>query len=96
MRVAGAAHVCSRRGYGPAVATEAVTLFFARAAMAGVTLEAGPAELALASSICRKAGGLPLAIELVANRLRVASLTELAGRLGPSDWPARSTRFWAP
>ena len=75
---------------GP-VATEAVTLFFARAAMAGVTLEAGPAELTLASSICRKAGGLPLAIELVANRLRVASLAELAGRLGPSDWPARST-----
>jgi predicted ATPase/DNA-binding CsgD family transcriptional regulator len=75
---------------GDPVAAEAVTLFFARAAMAGVTLEAGPAELALASSICRKAGGLPLAIELVANRLRVASLTELAGGLGPSGWPARS------
>jgi len=74
---------------GP-VATEAVGLFFARAAMAGVTLLAGPAELALAGSICRKAGGLPLAIELVANRLRVASLTELAEGLGPSGWPARS------
>src|ERR1700757_4215244 len=48
---------------GPAVATEAVTLFFARAAMAGVTLQAGPGELALAGSICRKAGGLPLALE---------------------------------
>ena len=62
--------------------TEAVTLFLARAAMAGATLQAGPAELALASSICRKAAGLPLAIELVANRLRVASLTELASGLG--------------
>jgi predicted ATPase len=58
---------------GAAVVTEAVTLFFARAAMAGVTLETGPAELALAGSICRQAGGLPLAIELVAIRLRVAS-----------------------
>jgi len=75
---------------GRPVVTEAVTLFFARAAMAGVTLQAGPAELALASSICRKAGGLPLAIELVANRLRVASLTEVAVGLGSSGWPARS------
>ncbi len=75
---------------GPAVVTEAVTLFLARAAMAGVTLETGPAELALAGSICRQAGGLPLAIELVAIRLRVASLTELAEGLGSSGWPARS------
>src|SRR5438876_1111940 len=36
-------------------------------------------------------GGLPLALELVANRLRVASLTELAEGLGPSGWPARHT-----
>jgi predicted ATPase len=76
---------------GPAVATEAVTLFLARAAMAGVTVRAGPGELALAGSICRQAGGLPLALELVANRLRVASLTELAEGLGPSGWPARTT-----
>ena len=75
---------------GPPVVTEAVTLFFARAAMAGATFQAGPAELALASSICRKAAGLPLAIELVANRLRVASLTELASGLGLAEWPARS------
>ena len=56
--------------------------------MAGVTIEAGPAELALAGSICRQAGGLPLAIELVAIRLGVASLTELAEGLGSSGWPA--------
>jgi predicted ATPase len=73
---------------GPAVVTEAVTLFLARAAMAGVTLEPGPAELALAGSICRQAGGLPLAIELVAIRLRVASLTELAAGLGSSRPPS--------
>ena len=73
---------------GP-TSTEAVTLFFARAAMAGATLEEGPAQLALAGSICRKAGGLPLAIELVANRLRVASLAELDEGLGLSGWPAR-------
>jgi predicted ATPase/DNA-binding CsgD family transcriptional regulator len=75
---------------GRPVVTEAVSLFFARAAMAGVTLRPGPAELGLASSICRQAGGLPLAIELVANGLRVASLAELAEGLGSSGWPARS------
>ena len=75
---------------GYPVATDAVTLFFARAAMAGMTLQPGPGELALAGGICRKAGGLPLALELVANRLRVASLTELAEGLATSGWPARS------
>jgi predicted ATPase/DNA-binding CsgD family transcriptional regulator len=76
---------------GHPVATEAVTLLLTRAAMAGVTVRAGPGELALAGSICRRAGGLPLALELVANRLRVASLTELAEGLGASGWPARIT-----
>jgi predicted ATPase/DNA-binding CsgD family transcriptional regulator len=76
---------------GHPVATEAVTLFFARAAMAGVTLQAEPGELVLAGSICRQAGGLPLALELVVSRLRVASLTELAEELGRSGWPARNT-----
>jgi len=71
------------------VATEAVRLFYARAAMAGVTLGAGPGELELAGSICRKASGLPLALELVANRLRAASLAELAAELGTAEWPAR-------
>ena len=73
------------------VVTEAVTLFFARAAMAGVALQAGPGELALAGSICRQAGGLPLALALVAGRLRVASLAELAEGLGASGWPARAS-----
>jgi predicted ATPase len=76
---------------GHPVMTDAVALFFARAAMAGTTLQPGPGELALAGGICRKAGGLPLALELVANRLRVASLTELAEGLATSRWPARST-----
>jgi predicted ATPase/DNA-binding CsgD family transcriptional regulator len=53
------------------------------------TSRAGPAELVLAGSICRQAGGLPLALELVANRLRAASLAELATELGSSEWPAR-------
>jgi predicted ATPase/DNA-binding CsgD family transcriptional regulator len=73
------------------VATEAVQLFYARAAMAGVTLQAGLRELELAGSICRKAGGLPLALDLVATRLRAASLAELAAELGSSEWPARGT-----
>src|SRR5262252_7709345 len=51
-----------------------------------------PGELVLAGSICRQAGGLPLALELVANRLRAASLAELATELGSSEWPARGTR----
>ena len=76
---------------GHPVATEAVRLFYARAAMAGVTLQAGPRELVLAGGICGKAGGLPLALELVANRLRAASLAELATELGSSQWPARGT-----
>jgi predicted ATPase/DNA-binding CsgD family transcriptional regulator len=76
---------------GHPVATEAVRLFYARAAMAGVTVPAEPGELALAGSICRQAGGLPLALELVANRLRAASLAELAAELGSSEWPARGT-----
>ena len=77
---------------GHLVPTDAVTLFFARAAMAGMTLQPGPGELALAGSICRKAGGLPLALELVANRLRVASLTELAEGLATSGIGLRGTR----
>jgi predicted ATPase/DNA-binding CsgD family transcriptional regulator len=76
---------------GHPVATEAVRLFYARASMAGVTLPAGPEELVLAGSICRQAGGLPLALELVANRLRATSLAELAAELSSSDWPARAT-----
>ena len=76
---------------GLPVVTEAVTLFFARAAMAGVALQAGPGELLLAGSICRQAGGLPLALALVASRLRVASLAELAEGLGASGWPSRNT-----
>lgn len=69
-------------------AGEAVALFFTRAAMAGVTLAAEGAELALARRICRRAGGLPLAIELVATRLRVASLAELAEGFRALGWPA--------
>ena len=71
---------------GHPVATEAVTLFFARAAMAGVTLQAGPGERRLRAKSADRAGGLPLALELIANRLRVASLTELAEGLGLSGW----------
>src|SRR5260370_1383801 len=55
----------------------------------GVAVREGPGELGRAGGICHKGGGLPLGIELVANRLRVASLTELAEGLGPSGWPAR-------
>ena len=74
--------------------TEAVSLFYARAAMAGVTLQAGPAELGLASTICHQAGGLPLAIELAANRLRVASLTELAEGLAELEGRYDDAKSW--
>ena len=69
---------------GPAVATDAVTLFLARAAMAGVTVRGGPGELVLAGSICRRAGGLPLALELAAGR-----------SCGLPRWPS-SPRGWGP
>jgi predicted ATPase len=41
---------------GSRAAGDAVALFFTRAAMAGVTLKAGPVEAALAGRICRRAG----------------------------------------
>jgi predicted ATPase/class 3 adenylate cyclase len=60
---------------------EAVRLLIDRAAQHGVTLGRDERSAAMASSICRRLDGIPLAIELAAARLRAMSVTELEARL---------------
>jgi predicted ATPase/DNA-binding SARP family transcriptional activator len=60
------------------LAADAVRLLAERAAAARPGLRLGPAEAAAATAICRHLDGLPLAIELVAARLRSLSLGEVA------------------
>lgn len=62
----------------------AVSLLSLRAREAGCDLTDRPDELRAAAAICRKLGGLPLALELAAARLRLMSAAELLKRLEPS------------
>jgi predicted ATPase len=59
----------------------AVQLFFDRVRAAQPSLEVTTEDVPLASEVCRRLGGLPLAIELAAARLRLMSLRQLAQRL---------------
>lgn len=59
----------------------AVELFFDRVRAAQPSLEVTAADGPLATELCRWLGGLPLAIELAAARLRLMSLRQLAQRL---------------
>ena len=59
----------------------AVQLFFDRVRAAQPSLEITAEDEPLASDVCRQLGGLPLAIELAAARLRLMSLRQLAQRL---------------
>lgn len=61
--------------------TDAVSLFISRARSAVGELAIGGAELSIVDAICRALEGVPLAIELAAAQLRVASLTEIRDRL---------------
>jgi predicted ATPase/DNA-binding CsgD family transcriptional regulator len=61
--------------------SEAVVLFVARAADAGVRLEDTDATRQLVSDLCRHLDGMPLALELAAVRLRTIGLEELIARL---------------
>jgi predicted ATPase/class 3 adenylate cyclase len=61
--------------------TEAVRLLVDRAAQHGVTLGGDERSATLASRICRRLDGIPLAIELAAARLRAMSVAELEARL---------------
>jgi len=70
------------RGEGSASAqSEAVALFVARAADAGVQLDDSDATRELIFDLCRHLDGMPLALELAAVRLRTIGLKELIGRL---------------
>ena len=60
---------------------EAVRLLIDRAAQHGVTLGWDERSAAVASRICRRLDGIPLAIELAAARLRAISVIELEARL---------------
>ncbi len=61
--------------------TDAVALFISRARSAVGELAIAGAELGVIDEICRALEGVPLAIELAAAQLRVASLTEIRDRL---------------
>jgi predicted ATPase/DNA-binding CsgD family transcriptional regulator len=61
--------------------SEAVALFVARAADAGVRLEDTDATRQLIADLCRHLDGMPLALELAAVRLRTIGLKELIDRL---------------
>jgi predicted ATPase/DNA-binding CsgD family transcriptional regulator len=61
--------------------SEAVALFVARAADAGIRLDDRDATRQLVSDLCRHLDGIPLALELAAVRLRTIGLEELIERL---------------
>jgi predicted ATPase/DNA-binding CsgD family transcriptional regulator len=61
--------------------SEAVALFVARAADAGIRLEDTDATRQLIADLCRHLDGMPLALELAAVRLRTIGLEELIERL---------------
>src|SRR6202165_4976298 len=70
------------QGEGPGSAhSEAVALFVARAADAGVRLEDTDATRQLVSDLCHHLDGMPLALELAAVRLRTIGLEDLIKRL---------------
>lgn len=76
----------------------AVALFIERAMAQDADLDLTPVDVEAIAAICRRLEGNPLAIELVAARLRLFSPMELAARMdqplslltgGPVDHPAR-------
>ena len=79
-------------------AAEAVRLFVERAVVATGEFALTESNAQAVSAICARVGGLPLAIELAAARVRVLSPAELLARLarplpvladGPQDQPVR-------
>jgi predicted ATPase/DNA-binding SARP family transcriptional activator len=82
----------------PLAAPNAAKLFVERATAARPDLAIGDDEREIIDAICARLDGLPLAIELAADRVRMLSLPALATRLehrlelltgGPRDLPAR-------
>jgi predicted ATPase/DNA-binding SARP family transcriptional activator len=82
----------------PLSAPNAAALFVARAAATAPDLAIDASEHEIVDAICERLDGLPLAIELAADRARLLSLPALLSRLehrlelltgGPRDLPAR-------
>ncbi|GMQ84839.1 MAG: hypothetical protein BMS9Abin07_0404 [Acidimicrobiia bacterium] len=69
---------------GDAAVPPAVDLFVDRAAANGVQIDLDGPDRDAVYSICRRLDGLPLAIELVAARVRLLNVVELDRRLGES------------
>jgi predicted ATPase len=74
----------------------AIQLFLERAAASGARLDLGDADAAIVASICRKLGGVALAIELAAGRVEsyglqktAALLDQRLSMLWPGQRPAR-------
>jgi predicted ATPase/class 3 adenylate cyclase len=67
---------------GDAHASEAVSLFKARAAAARADFELTPQNVEAVAEICRRLDGIPLAIEFAASRVAHLSPQEIADRLG--------------
>lgn len=63
------------------LASEAVTLFVARAKTRAPEFKLTDQSLGLVATICRRLDGLPLAIEVVAARIESFDLAEIAARL---------------
>jgi non-specific serine/threonine protein kinase len=68
-----------------ALTYEAVQLFIARASAARPGFRLTPANVASVARICDRLGGLPLAVELAAARVRVLAVEELAERLEQAE-----------
>ncbi len=66
---------------GPGSPSDAVALLLDRAATARAGEPAPPGELPHLENVARRLGGLPLALELAAARLRILSAGQLADRL---------------
>jgi non-specific serine/threonine protein kinase len=63
------------------VASDAMALFYDRAAAVDPGFRPSPDNAAAVARICRRLDGIPLALELAAARVRLLSATELADRL---------------
>ncbi|WP_043624718.1 BTAD domain-containing putative transcriptional regulator [Nonomuraea candida] len=82
----------------PLAPADAAHLFAERAAASGAEVD----DDAAVAEICRRLGGIPLAVELAASRVRGLGVRELADRLslrllgdGPRDSPARQRTLTA-
>jgi predicted ATPase len=73
---------------GQAASYDAVRLFTDRAAAASPGFALTSANCAAVTNLCRALGGLPLAIELAAARVRTPGAGQLAARLGGQAGPS--------